>query len=69
MTRTLTIAASLMLLVAASPDNALAQFYKGKTVAIIINYPAGGPSDIEGRVVAQHSQTTFPASPMSSSRT
>jgi tripartite-type tricarboxylate transporter receptor subunit TctC len=31
-----------------------AQFYKGKTIAMIINYPAGGPTDIEGRIVAQH---------------
>ena len=35
-------------------DPALAQFYKGKTVTMIINYPAGGPTDIEGRIVAQH---------------
>jgi len=33
---------------------AFAQFYKGKTITMIINYPAGGPSDIEGRIVAQH---------------
>jgi tripartite-type tricarboxylate transporter receptor subunit TctC len=31
-----------------------AQFYKGKTITMIINYPAGGPTDIEGRIVAQH---------------
>jgi tripartite-type tricarboxylate transporter receptor subunit TctC len=36
------------------PASALAQFYKGKTVTMIINYPAGGPSDIEGRIIAQH---------------
>src|SRR5262249_5615680 len=35
-------------------DTAQAQFYKGKTVTMIINYPAGGPTDIEGRIVAQH---------------
>jgi len=34
--------------------SAQAQFYKGKTVTMIINYPAGGPTDIEGRIVAQH---------------
>src|SRR5258706_2383212 len=48
----------LVLLVALSallfPDGAHAQFYKGKTLTMIINYPAGGPSDIEGRIVAQH---------------
>ena len=36
------------------PKRAFAQFYKGKTITMIINYPAGGPSDIEGRIVAQH---------------
>src|ERR1700738_3508075 len=36
------------------PQSALAQLYKGKTITMIINYPAGGPSDIEGRIVAQH---------------
>ncbi len=35
-------------------QTAFAQFYKGKTITMIINYPAGGPSDIEGRIVAQH---------------
>ncbi len=30
-----------------------AQFYKGKTLTMIINYPAGGPSDIEGRIMTQ----------------
>jgi tripartite-type tricarboxylate transporter receptor subunit TctC len=35
-------------------NGADAQFYKGKTVTMIINYPAGGPTDIEGRIVAQH---------------
>jgi tripartite-type tricarboxylate transporter receptor subunit TctC len=48
----------VVLLVALSallfPDGAHAQFYKGKTLTMIINYPAGGPSDIEGRIVAQH---------------
>ena len=48
----------LILLVAltalAVADPAQAQFYKGKTITMIINYPAGGPTDIEGRIVAQH---------------
>ena len=39
---------------AAFAGTAHAQFYKGKTVTMIINYPAGGPTDIEGRIVAQH---------------
>jgi tripartite-type tricarboxylate transporter receptor subunit TctC len=39
---------------AACSGNASAQFYKGKTITMIINYPAGGPNDIEGRIIAQH---------------
>jgi tripartite-type tricarboxylate transporter receptor subunit TctC len=49
------IARLLVVLVAvAFSQSAFAQFYKGKTITMIINYPAGGPSDIEGRIVAQH---------------
>jgi tripartite-type tricarboxylate transporter receptor subunit TctC len=43
-----------MVLAAGYSQTAFAQFYKGKTITMIINYPAGGPSDIEGRIVAQH---------------
>jgi tripartite-type tricarboxylate transporter receptor subunit TctC len=38
----------------ALPQPAAAQFYKGRTVTMVINYPAGGPTDIEGRIVARH---------------
>jgi tripartite-type tricarboxylate transporter receptor subunit TctC len=51
------------LLVAASAQTAVAQFYKGKTITMIINYPAGGPSDIEGRIVAQHLPAHISGSP------
>jgi putative tricarboxylic transport membrane protein len=53
MTRIRLIAA-VALVALAFADGAQAQFYKGKTVTMIINYPAGGPTDIEGRMVAQH---------------
>ncbi|HEY7242869.1 MAG TPA: hypothetical protein VH678_03185 [Xanthobacteraceae bacterium] len=42
---------------------AFAQFYKGKTITMIVNYPAGGPSDIEGRIVAQHLPDHIPGKP------
>jgi hypothetical protein len=29
-------------------------FYKGKTLTVLINYAPGGPSDIEGRLLAKH---------------
>src|SRR5437667_5113411 len=53
MVRTILVVLALIVL-AIVPDSAHAQFYKGKTITMIVNYPAGGPSDIEGRIVAQH---------------
>jgi tripartite-type tricarboxylate transporter receptor subunit TctC len=61
--RMLAIAIAVALTVAAAPQPVLAQFYKGKTVTMIINYPAGGPSDIEGRIVAQHLPAHVPGKP------
>src|SRR5512145_943889 len=29
-------------------------FYQGKTLTVVINFAAGGPTDIEGRVMAKH---------------
>lgn len=50
------IALSALAALAASTSSlpAHAQFYKGKTLTMIINYPAGGPSDIEGRIMTQY---------------
>ena len=53
-TRLLPIAVAALLAALAAPNAAMAQFYKGKTVTMIVNYPAGGPADIEGRIVARH---------------
>jgi tripartite-type tricarboxylate transporter receptor subunit TctC len=64
MSRRLAVAASLIALAATfGSHSALAQLYKGKTVTMIINYPAGGPSDIEGRIVAQHLPDHIPGKP------
>lgn len=62
MRRTMLIAAGLLALVV-SPEGAQAQFYKGKTITIIVNYPAGGPTDVEGRIVAQHLPAHVPGNP------
>jgi tripartite-type tricarboxylate transporter receptor subunit TctC len=59
----LLVAALAILFAAVSSGGALAQFYKGKTITMIINYPAGGPTDIEGRIVAQHLPAFIPGSP------
>ncbi len=35
-------------------NSALAQQFAGQTITMIVNYPAGGPTDIEARIVAKH---------------
>jgi tripartite-type tricarboxylate transporter receptor subunit TctC len=49
---TMTAAAALAAVALAAP--AAAQFYAGKTITMVINFTAGGPTDIEGRIVARH---------------
>src|SRR5262249_59382758 len=36
------------------PATADDPFYKGKRLNLLINFAAGGPADIEGRLVAKH---------------
>jgi len=38
-------------------------FYKGKTITVLINYANGGPTDIEGRLVAKHLPKHIPGKP------
>ena len=45
------------------PRSAEAQLYKGKTITMIVNYPAGGPTDLEGRIVATHLPNHVPGNP------
>lgn len=52
--KTLLIGAFAALAVAAGSSEADAQFYKGKRLTILVNYAAGGPTDIEARVFARH---------------
>jgi tripartite-type tricarboxylate transporter receptor subunit TctC len=42
---------------------ASAQFYKGKRLTVIINYGAGGPTDVEGRLLAKHLAWNIPGQP------
>lgn len=64
MTRTLTTVLALSALaVAGWTAPASAQFYKGKTVSMLINFAAGGPTDIEGRIIAQHLPKHIPGNP------
>lgn len=57
------VAVWLIGLAAFTPNSALAQFYKGKTITMVVNYPAGGPTDLEGRIVAQHLPDYLPGKP------
>ena len=38
-------------------------FYEGKNVNFLINFAAGGPTDIEGRIVARHLARYIPGNP------
>lgn len=50
-------------LVAGMAAPASAQFYNDKTVTMLVNYPAGGPTDIEARIVARHLADHIPGNP------
>src|SRR5882757_6976152 len=66
MIRTMLVVLSLvfgLIVLAIAPDGAQAQFYKGKTITMIVNYPAGGPTDLEGRIVALHLPAHIPGNP------
>lgn len=52
-----------LLLAVFVPTTAQAQFYKGKTITEIVNYPAGGPTDLEGRIIAQFLPAHIPGHP------
>lgn len=51
---TLFLALGGVVLLAAASNAAQAPYYQGKTVTFFINFSAGGPTDIEGRIVARH---------------
>jgi tripartite-type tricarboxylate transporter receptor subunit TctC len=65
MKRIFATAVSVLALAAiALPANAAgAQFYKGKRITVVINYGAGGPTDVEGRLVARHLAKHIPGKP------
>jgi hypothetical protein len=64
MTHTRLTVAALMVLALSVPESAPAQFYKDKTITMIVNYPAGGPTDIEARILAQHLPAHIPGRPV-----
>src|SRR5689334_6212761 len=54
--RALMLAATAALAIASCVSGAYAAdpFYKGKHLTLMINFAPGGPTDIEGRLVAKH---------------
>ncbi|MGH6771538.1 MAG: Bug family tripartite tricarboxylate transporter substrate binding protein [Xanthobacteraceae bacterium] len=48
------LAAICVTMLAATDAGAADPFYKGKRLTMVINFAAGGPSDIEGRLLARH---------------
>jgi hypothetical protein len=48
---------------ASGPAAAADPFYKGKRLTVLVNYAAGGPSDIEGRLLARHLQKYLDGTP------
>jgi tripartite-type tricarboxylate transporter receptor subunit TctC len=48
------VVGAIAFVVAGAPADAQNAFYKDKRLTIMINYAAGGPTDIEGRLFAKH---------------
>src|SRR3972149_4517394 len=46
--------AFLFALLLAAGSSAFAQEFSGQVVTVIVNYSAGGPADIDARVIAKH---------------
>ncbi len=55
-------ALAALAMLAASPSKA-DDFYKNKRLTFLINFAAGGPTDIEGRLVARHIAKHIPGNP------
>lgn len=61
--RTTVMMLAVCALVGVLPAGARAQFFTGQTITMIVNYPAGGPTDLEGRIVAKHLPAHIPGKP------
>jgi tripartite-type tricarboxylate transporter receptor subunit TctC len=57
------VGAVLAALAAAPTFSAEPPFYRGKTLTVLINFAAGGPTDIEGRLVARFLGRQLPGQP------
>ena len=57
------VGALLSIGVLAGPAAAQEDFYKGKRLTVLVNYAAGGPTDVEGRLVAKFVQRHIEGAP------
>ena len=57
------LAAAVVLPTPASAQDAIAEFYKGKTITVIIGLSAGGGYDIYARLLARHMGNHIPGNP------
>src|SRR5690242_16204790 len=63
MTMVLRLVLAAALALPAAPAPALAQFYKDKTLTLLVNYGVGGNADTEARVYQQHLAKYIPGHP------
>jgi putative tricarboxylic transport membrane protein len=61
--RTVTAIVFLSMLLPPWAETAERPYYQGKTVTFFINFSAGGPTDIEGRIVARYLARQIPGNP------
>mgnify|MGYP001297493946 CR=1 FL=1 len=57
------MAGALVLVLPAAGAAQAQDFYAGKRLTILVNYDAGGPTDIEARLIARHIVTHIPGQP------
>ena len=57
------LACLIAALIASPPGARSAEFYQGKTLSIMVNFTAGGPTDVEARLMARHLARHLAGSP------
>jgi len=62
-TKCMLVVAFFMLSIVSKVVAAEKAFYEGKTLTVLINYAAGGPTDVEGRIIAKHLAKHIPGRP------
>ena len=62
-TKCMLVVAIFMLSLVSKVVAAEKAFYEGKTLTVLINYAAGGPTDVEGRIIAKHLAKHIPGRP------